>query len=52
MVFSQLYLRKARKRGEDLRRADGGGRGGFWAGKNRVLGMLALGIALHDKIID
>lgn len=29
-----------------------GGEGGFWAGKNRVLGMLALGMPLHDKIID
>lgn len=28
-----------------------GGKGGFWAGKNQVLGMLALGMPLHDKIV-
>lgn len=52
MVFLNCNCNRARERGEDLRRAEGGRRGGFWACKNRVLGMLALGMPLHDKIID
>lgn len=50
-MFSTVSSQSSQERG-GYEAGRWGEKGGFWAGKNRVLGTLALGMPLHDKIME